>query len=94
MLTSTTRTEIENEIIAKEAQLALANTALSNALTEIASYRLDTGEGSQQTKYRGLNELQMAVEMLEANIRSLYRRLNGTGIMNLNLRRKQYNRTR
>jgi len=94
MLTTATRDAIRAEIVAKEAQLALANAALSAALTEIASYRLDTGEGSQQTKYRGLEELQMAVDALESNIRSLYRRLNGTGIMNLNVRRKQYNRTR
>jgi hypothetical protein len=51
-------------------------------------YRLDTGEGSQMTETRSLNELRDQLERLDANIDLLQRRLCGQGLASIAVRRK------
>lgn len=90
-LSSTDRARITAQIATKEAQLAAANAAYLDALTnaEVSSYKLDTGEGSQMVSRRNPTQLQKVINQLEAEIERLYRRLNGSGLCNMNLRRNR-----
>lgn len=81
-------TQINERITKKQTQLAAADLALDAAITEIESYKFDSGEGNHSTKYRKIEELQKLINQLEKQIESLQRRLAGTGIVNINLRRK------
>lgn len=90
---SSTRTRLIARIAKNEELLEKAETALSNALNHIKEFRLDTGEGSQKTEYKDPRQLQQIIDSLESSIERDYRRLNGTGIVNMNLRRKRYNRS-
>lgn len=69
--------------------MVLANTAYESALGKGAteSYRFDSGEGSQSTKYRPLKDLAAEVKRLETEITALERQLRGDGIMAVRLRR-------
>ena len=53
----------------------------------VESYNFNSGEGSQQTKFRSLTEVDMAIRRTESTIERLYRILLGYGIVNVNLRR-------
>lgn len=89
------RAEIEARITKLESQLVIANETLDSAVgNEILEYRFDSGEGSQRTEYKSFSEMTKIVDWLESRISYLQRRLNGTGLMNLNLRRKQYSHGR
>ncbi|MCK5127566.1 MAG: hypothetical protein KAR42_15020 [candidate division Zixibacteria bacterium] len=87
-ITSSTRTRISASIAAKEAVLVSLYAAYSAAATEIEEYRFDSGEGNQRVTYRNLNEIKTNIDALESEIDSLYRRLAGKGVINMNLRRK------
>jgi hypothetical protein len=87
---ASTRARIVARIARNEALLAEAETALSGTLTPYREYRFDSGEGSQKTEYKDPRQLKDIIDSLEAQIEADYRRLNGTGIVNMNLRRKRY----
>jgi len=92
-LNTTTRVAIIARITKYETLLESAYDAIdSGGSSDIGEYSFDSGEGSQRVKYRSLADLQKYIEWLESRIGYLYRRLNGTGLVNLNLRRKGYNR--
>lgn len=88
--TASRKAAIEAKITKKEAQLLKLETAYDEASTQIAEYRFDSGEGSQRTEYRGLGEISKEMERLEKEIDALQRKLLGIGVVNMNLRRKQY----
>ena len=79
----------------KTAQLVKLYDAFDRRINPAESYKFDSGEGSQQLKYLSLKDMQDAIDRLEKEIDALGRKLNGTGIVNMNLRRKSYpyNRT-
>jgi hypothetical protein len=81
-------------LLAELATLEALKTKYESALTEVSagveSYKFDSGEGSQQTKNRSLKEIRETLDWVNSRIEAINRRLNGTGIVNLNLRRKQY----
>lgn len=90
-LSTSTRSDIQTKITRLQAQLVIANDTLDSAVgNEILEYRFDSGEGSQRTEYRTFSEMTKIIDWLESRIDYLTRRLNGTGLSNLNLRRKQY----
>ena len=89
-ITSSTRTRILERIAVKEAALSAADDAYTAALTEVEEYRLATGEGTQQMKYRDLKSIEDTISRLEAQIDALHRRLDGKGLANFNLRRKRH----
>ncbi len=78
----------------KEAQLLKAETAYDTLLDsgDIESYSFDSGEGRQSTKRRALDSLEKTIDRLEAQIDALVRRLQGTGIMNITLSRRENRR--
>jgi uncharacterized small protein (DUF1192 family) len=86
----TIRARIEAQINTKTAQLAAANASYTAALTnsEIQTYTFDSGEGKQSTTRRKPAEIAAAIRILESEIDRLQRRLDGTSIVNLNLRRR------
>lgn len=81
---------IQAQIATKEAQLTAANDALTAALEagDVQSYKFDSGEGSQSASRRGLKELTDMVTRLEQELNRLYNRVNGTGLVTMNLRRR------
>ncbi len=88
-LSATQRTELETRKARLVTQLASLNDALENASTEVDQYRFDSGEGSQQMKYRGLDEIQAAIDRTETKIRWIDERLAGAGLVNISLVRRR-----
>ena len=86
-LSSTRRAELIARLVKKRAQLVLVEEALDAAIGGPEAYKFDTNEGSQWLKDRTLKELNDLSDTLEAQIDWITRRLNGTGIVNMNLRR-------
>jgi len=84
------RSQIIAKINAKEAQLAIAQAAFEKALdsSDVESYQFDSKEGKQATTLRSPSVLSKLINDLEAQLERLYRRLNGTGLVSLNLRRR------
>ena len=83
-------------IIAKIKQIramidALDATYLALSASLIDSYKFDSGEGSQQTSRKKLNEVRMEIDALEAKEQHYINELYGMGIINMNLRRKRPN---
>lgn len=58
----------------------------------VESYRFDSGDGSQQTKKRNLNELKTQIDKLESEVDSICRQLDRKGLTNIALRRSSCNR--
>jgi coenzyme F420-reducing hydrogenase delta subunit len=77
---------IQARITILEAQQVAVDAAIV-AGNEIGEYRFDSGEGSQRVRYKSLKELLETNYNLDRLIEHLYRKLQGTGIVNLNLRR-------
>lgn len=84
------REEIEARLERNKQLLSKAQDALQDALdVKVKSYGLDTGEGSQRTVMRRLDDIQDLIDRLNANIRSDMELLYGMGVININLRRKK-----
>ncbi len=81
---------IQGRIAKKEAQLALLYIELDAAIENVGieSYSLDTGNGKQATKRRDPQKIQELIDTLERQIDSLYRKLKGTGLVNMNMTRR------
>lgn len=77
---------IQARITALEAQQTAIDAAIV-AGDEIGEYRFDSGEGSQRVRYRSLDSLMTISDNLDRKIEHLYGKLQGTGVINLNLRR-------
>lgn len=90
-LNTSKRAAILARITKLKTQLVIANDTLDSGLsTDIREYRFDSGEGSQRVEYKTFKEMTAIVDWLESRIDYLTRKLNGTGLLNMNLRRKQY----
>ena len=88
-LSSTRRTQVQAQITRWEALLEKAYDFLNDS-NHIGEYRFDSEEGSQKTVYRTLKELMDFIDKCESMLDYLRNKLNGTGIVNMNMRRKQY----
>lgn len=90
-LSSSKRERILAQITTIDTALEAANTAFLNAAgTEVKKYRFDSAEASQQAELRDLDEILDTIDRLEKRKESLIRKLNGTGVVNMNMRRKNY----
>ena len=91
MLVITTELKIllEARLVSKIARLARLY-ATEDANDGIREYRFDSGDGSQKTEYFTPKEMGDEIYKLERQIDSINSRLNGTGVINLVLRRKGY----
>lgn len=91
-LTSSARARILADIAKVEAQILKAEESYDRALEamDVEEYRFNSGEGSQMTRQADIKKLWSILENLYARRDSLYRRLEGKRLVNLNLRRKSY----
>ena len=92
-LDPTTRGLIQARITRKQTQLNLAYDAQDAALdperAPVASYKFNSGEGDQYASHRKPEEIQKVITQLENQIQRDIGRLTGTGIVNMNLRRRR-----
>ncbi len=88
--TASRKSALEARLAKKEAQLEKLYVAYDDASDNVKEYRFDSGEGSQRTEYRDLKDISAEITRLEKEIDFLTRKLSGLGIVNMNLRRKQY----
>lgn len=89
-VSSSTYAKIVAQIAVKEEQLDAANETLTSLLSqEYEEYRFNSNEGMQQVKRKKTEGLIKLISLLEAQINLLYRRINGTAVHNLNVRRKR-----
>ena len=86
-LTSTQITELQAQLVAIAAQLVAANAAMLAGPGKPLSYKLDTGEGSQQVRFHSLKELRDHIRYLEGRKRSIEVKLNGRGLVNISMGR-------
>lgn len=86
-LSSTRRAQLLARLTTKQTQLDQVNTALDSAIGGPEAYKFDTNEGSQWLKDRTYAELMGLIDTLEAQIDSITRKLNGTGVVSMALRR-------
>jgi len=90
-ITPARRTQLLTKISRLESQLETLYTAYETMISSgVSSYKFDSGEGSQSTNYRSLKEVSNEIERIESQIEKAYKQLNGGGIVNMNLRRKNY----
>ena len=79
-------TETRERITAISLQITNIDTAIT-AINEIGSYRIDAGEGAQSVVYRkDIDNLIKSSQNLYRERQHLRQRLNGYGIVNVNLR--------
>jgi len=83
------RIELEERLQKKIAQLEKLYEAFDN-FDNVEQYKFQSAETMQQTKYRGIKELQDAIDRLEASIDRINRILGNTGLKNIVLRRRGY----
>jgi len=88
-LSSARVAEIEAEITELTTRLTALNSAYSDAIAGgIESYKLDSAESSSAVKYKSLDSMEKAIDKTSSRIKHLKAKLRGTGLVNLNLRRK------
>lgn len=87
-LTSTNRTKLEARKALLEANITALYTALTSGSTEVKEYRFDPNGASQRVQYRSLNEISSTIDILERRLDSIDRRLAGTGLTSLVLKRR------
>lgn len=80
--------QYQAELEQKQTQMTALNTAIASGVLHIEMISFDSGEGKQVTKYRSAKALIEAQELLQSQIDRLINILGGTGLVNLNLRRK------
>lgn len=88
-LTVERRTELEERLQKKQILLENLYAAMDN-FDGVREYRFDSGEGMQQTKYYSIQDIQKNIDIIESQIDRIQKILNGTGLNNVNLRRKSY----
>lgn len=88
-LSTTVRAEKEAELASYEARLTKLETAFNVATDAgLSSYKFDSGEGSQMAKFMSLNDMMDAINFTQSRINRLKGELRGTGVYNMNLRRR------
>lgn len=83
------RAHYEERLERAMTQQALLDTAYDALLAnEIESYTLDTGETRQTVKQKDASKLLELIQNLETYIIWLNQKINGNGLINVNLRRR------
>lgn len=93
-ISSERRAELEARKATLDTRIAALDAAYLDALESggVKSYSFNSGEGSQRTEYRTLEEMQDALDRMEAQRQRIINILAGKGIMYSGLRRKGYYR--
>jgi len=88
-MTAERRQILQERLEKKIALLDKLYDALDN-FDGIESYKFQSAEAIQQTKYRNIKDIQDQITIIEAQINRINRLLNGTGLNNIILRRRGY----
>lgn len=89
-LSTATHTRLVAQLARIEAQIAAADAAMLKLVAgEIESFSLNTGEGTQSSKRWDAGNILTLISRLEQYAESIRQRLNGKGIVNMNVRRKE-----
>jgi phage shock protein A len=89
-LTPSRKQELIDQYNKMVAQLEVLESTLLTAYSgDTKSYEIDTAAGRQKATKRSLSEMEKSRDKLEASIARLRNKINGTGIVNLNLRRQR-----
>ncbi len=88
-LPSWLRTKYEADLTRVQADIAKIEVTINSALEngEVEEYRFDSTEGRQNARRRSVKELIDVLDGLENKEARILRKLNGTSLVNLNLRR-------
>lgn len=90
-ISSTRRQRLTEALERILAQLEKLYTTYDQAISgDQESYTFDSGEGRQTTKRRKPAEIKDQIDLLESQADRIYKKLNGTGVVNFNMRRKQF----
>ena len=91
-LSAEKRATIEAQIVKIDALIAAGEDALLSAIgnSEIAAYRMDSGDGSQRADRRDPNQINKLIDDLQSRRDRLQRRLDGTANVTLTFRRRNY----
>ena len=88
-LSSSRRARIIALILKKEELLEKAYETYQSLLeSDVHSYRFDSNEGSQRVEQKKLKDLKDQIDSLESEIDNLYRKLECSGLVSINVRRK------
>lgn len=89
-ISSSRRTNLIAQLANIDAALISAWTAYNASLevNEVEEYRFDSAEAAQRAKMRDPDTLYKQIEKLEKRRENIAGKINGTGVINLNLRRK------
>lgn len=87
-LSTERRAQYQAQLTALTAYLDALDTAITNGVLHIEAASLDTGEGKQTMKYRSMGSMIKDRELIQSQVDRLINILNGTGLVNANLRRK------
>ncbi len=92
-LTSAQRARLQARLAIIQDHIAKAEESFGKALEsmDVEEYRFNSGEGSQMARQADIKKLNDVLESLYAQEDSVIRKLEGRGIVNMNLRRKRYN---
>ena len=86
------RDRIKKRIEILEIQLEHLEDALTNNVSagggHVKEYSFNSGEGTQRTVYRRIDEVMDARDRVESQLERLYRIIGGRGIVSINVRRK------
>jgi hypothetical protein len=88
-LTSARKTQLTADLARVNSQLTALYTAYSESITnsEVEEYGFNSNEGSQRTTRRKPKEIRQEIDVLESKRDQITKKLNNTGIVNMNLRR-------
>lgn len=90
-LSSTQRAYYLADLERINSQLEKAYASYDRALEamDVEEYRFNSGEGSQQTKQYDIKKINALIDDLESKRDRIIRKLEGRGLVNMNLRRKR-----
>jgi len=84
-----TSAALKARLAKRNASLAILEATYDELISSgVLSYRFDSTEGEQQTKRRELSEVKKQMDNLVAEIESIERKLSGSGLVMLGLRRR------
>lgn len=85
---TTRRTRLQTQLTRTQTLLTALYENYGELIALPASYAFDSGEGSQRTTQRKINDMLENIQQLEATESHLINELSGMGLVNVRLRRK------
>jgi predicted nucleotidyltransferase len=86
---ATLRERLQAQLTAKEASLEIAMATYNKLLeNDILEYNFGAADSHQRARRVDVEKIKRQVNALESEIEALYRRLDGYGLVSINLRRK------